>query len=102
MVGSYGGTDSGTSASPSSYPVSLLSLIVVNECCMKKSLMPASCWKWTLQSVLKATTTNTTIWKQFSNKTKNIKPKIDALLTVNNTTILDSVLFCVHFSYKFS
>ena len=46
MVGSCGGTDSGTYASPPSYPVFPLSLNVVNECCMK-SLMPASFWKWT-------------------------------------------------------
>ena len=43
MVCSCGGTDSGTSASPPSYPVFPLSLNVVNECCMN-SLRPASCW----------------------------------------------------------
>ena len=40
MVGSCGGTDSGTNASPPSYCVFPLSLNVVNECCMK-SLRPA-------------------------------------------------------------
>ena len=43
---SCGGTDSGAYASPPSYPAYLLSLNVVNECCMK-SLRPASCWKLT-------------------------------------------------------
>ena len=39
VVGSCGGIDSGTSASPPSYPVFLLSLNVLNEWCMK-SLRP--------------------------------------------------------------
>ena len=54
LAGSCGGTDSGTSASPPSYPVFPLSQNVVNEYCMK-SLRPASCWKWTFPSVLRAT-----------------------------------------------
>ena len=69
MVGSCGGTDSGTYASPPSYPVFPLSLNVVNECCMK-SLRPASCWRWTQQSVLRAPTTTTTT-TQFCNSAFN-------------------------------
>ena len=37
VVGSCSGTDRGTQASPPFYPVFLLSLNVVNECCMKTS-----------------------------------------------------------------
>ena len=40
-----------------------LSLNVVIECCMK-SLRPAFCWKWTYQSVLRATTATTTTTMQ--------------------------------------
>ena len=43
---------------PISLKVCLLSLNVVNECCMK-SLTPATCWKYTESSVLRATTTTT-------------------------------------------
>ena len=46
VVGSCGGTDSGTSTSPPSYPVFPISLNVMNKYCAK-SLRPASCWKWT-------------------------------------------------------
>ena len=53
VIGGCGGTDSGTSTSPLSYPVSPLSVNALNECCMK-SLRPVFCWKWTYQSVLRA------------------------------------------------
>ena len=56
VVGICGDTDSGSYVSPPSHPVFPLSLNVVNECCMK-SLRSAYCWIWTLQSVLRATTT---------------------------------------------
>ena len=46
VVGSCGFTDSGTSASPPSFPVIPLTQNPVNECCMK-SLGQACCWKWT-------------------------------------------------------
>ena len=59
VVGSCGGTDSGTKASAPSFPVFPLSLYLMNECCMRR-LRPAFCWKWTYQSVLRATTTTTT------------------------------------------
>ena len=52
VVGSCGGTDSGTSASPPSYPVFTLSWNVMNECCMK-GLIPASCRKWTSSKSLR-------------------------------------------------
>ena len=41
-VGCCWGTDSGTSASPPSYPVFPLSMNVMNECCMK-SIKPRLC-----------------------------------------------------------
>ena len=48
VLGSCGGSDNGTSASPPSYPFFPLSLNVVNEYCMK-SLRPASCLGWTVE-----------------------------------------------------
>ena len=61
MVGSCGGTDSGATASPSSYAAFPISLNVVIECFMK-SLRPTYCKKWTKQSVLRAITTTTIIY----------------------------------------
>ena len=63
VVGSYGGTDSGSKASPpswQSYSVFPFSLYVMNECWMK-SIRPALCWKCTYQSFQRATTTTTRV-----------------------------------------
>ena len=62
VVGSRAGTDSGTYASPPSYPVFLLSLNVVNECCVKASgqLLPGNGPTVCPESSYYTTTTTTT------------------------------------------
>ena len=75
MVGGCGGTNIGTYASPPFCPVFHIAMNVVNECCMK-SLRPAFYWKWTYQSVRRATTatkiaTILTTWSVTFNLTRH-------------------------------